>query len=199
MSDKWFAIRQFPCVCGNAYPQGAYSGFSVPLPIMVVWTMHTRWHFSPCRVSESLTRAAVSPNKLSWLLGSELGVTHGLVAGPLCSSPCSLWQPEDSCSSGKPCRCGEVWTVIPEDALRAFRGDIVMTKMCVSFRYVCVSKARYFLDWGDGREATWIQIPVYVICQESEIQHLCSLYACVSKTAGLSPSFSPPQPVFLAG
>lgn len=138
-------------------------------------------------------KQCLSPNKLT----CPLGFTHGLVAGPLCSSPCSLWLPEDSCSSGKPFRCGEVWTVIPEDALRGFRGDIVMTKVCISFRYVCVSKARYFLDWGDGREATWIQIPVYVICWESEIQHLCSLYACVSKTAGLSPSCSPPQPVFL--
>lgn len=36
-----------------------------------------------------MTRAAVSPNKLAWLLGSELGVTYGLVAGPLCSSPCA--------------------------------------------------------------------------------------------------------------
>lgn len=36
VDDKLFARRQFPCVCGNMYPQGAHSGFSIPLPIMVV-------------------------------------------------------------------------------------------------------------------------------------------------------------------
>lgn len=47
VDDELFAIRQFPCVCGNRYPRGARGGFSIPLP-MAVWTMRPWWHFILC-------------------------------------------------------------------------------------------------------------------------------------------------------